>query len=288
MRIDLHTHSTASDGTESPEQVVRAGADAGLDVLALTDHDTTVGWAAAGRAGAEVGVTVVPGMELSCSFRGVSLHVLAYLFDPEAPQLLGEITRSRESRERRLQTMAELLIADGYLDSYEQVLEHVPADATMGRPHLADTLVAAGRFATRDEAFADVLSSRSRYYVGHYAPGPVAGVEAIRAAGGVAVMAHPFAASRGRIVGEDVIEEMVEAGLNGIEVDHRDHTPQDRQRAASVAQRLGLVPTGSSDYHGAGKPNRLGENTTSPESLQEILSLGTGSTLLGAPLPPLS
>lgn len=284
MRIDLHTHSTASDGTEPPEQVVRAGAAAGLDVLALTDHDTTVGWEAAGHAGAQAGVTVVPGMELSCSFRGISLHVLAYLFDPAAEDLLAETTRSRESRETRLQAMAELLIEDGHLDSYEQVLEQVPAGATMGRPHLADAMVAAGRFASRDEAFADVLSSRSRYYVGHYAPSPVTAVQAIRAAGGVPVIAHPFADSRGRTVGEDVIEQMALAGLAGIEVDHRDHSPQARERAAALARRLGLLATGSSDYHGTGKPNRLGENTTSEGVLHAILELGTGSGLFGADL----
>lgn len=284
MRIDLHAHSTASDGTEPPEQVVRAAATAGLDVLALTDHDTTVGWAAAGEAGTQAGVTVVPGMELSCSHRGTSLHVLAYLIDPAAEDLLTEVTRSRESREVRLRRMAELLVEDGYLDSYEQVLEHVPAGATVGRPHLADAMVAAGRFADRDAAFADVLSSRSRYYVGHYAPDPVTAVSAIRAAGGVPVIAHPFAASRGRTVDESVIEVMTEAGLAGIEVEHRDHPPEARERAAGLARRLGLLTTGSSDYHGTGKPNRLGENTTSPEALRVILELGTGSTPLGAPL----
>lgn len=284
MRIDLHAHSNASDGTEPPGQVVRAAAAAGLDVVALTDHDTTEGWEEADTAGLEVDVTVIPGLELSCSWRGISLHVLGYLIDPQGVDLVTEMGRSRDSRETRLRAMAELLIADGYLDSYEQVLGHVPPGATMGRPHLADAMVAAGRFADRNEAFADVLSSRSRYYVGHYAPDPVTAVRAIRAAGGVAVMAHPLAADRGRVVGEDVIEEMAQAGLAGIEVDHRDHDPQARERAAALARRLDLLPLGSSDYHGSGKPNLLGENTTSPEVLQAILDLGTGSAPLGAPL----
>lgn len=285
MRIDLHTHSTCSDGTEPPGDVVRAAAAAGLDVVALTDHDTAAGWAEADAAGREVGITVVPGIEMSCRSRGASVHVLAYLVDPESEAFAHELRLARDSREQRLRRMADLLIADGYLDTYEQVLEHVPEGATLGRPHLADAMVAAGRFADRDEAFADVLSSSSRYYVGHYATDPVRAVEVIREAGGVAVLAHPFAEARGRIIGEDVLDAMAGAGLAGLEVDHRDHGPEDRARAAEVARRLGLLATGSSDYHGTGKPNRLGENTTAPQVLAAILELGTGTPLLGADLP---
>ena len=284
MRIDLHTHSTCSDGTEPPGQVVRAAAGVGLDVMALTDHDTAAGWAEADSAGREAGVAVVPGIEVSCRSRGASVHVLAYLVDPEVEDFRHELQLARDSRAERLRRMADLLIDDGHLDSYEQVLEHVPAGATLGRPHLADALVAAGRFPDRDAAFADVLSSRSRYYVGHYATEPVRAVEVITGAGGVAVLAHPFAAARGRVVGDDVIEAMTDAGLAGLEKDHRDHTPRDRARAAEVAARLGLLTTGSSDYHGSGKPNRLGENTTDPAVLAEILERGTGSRLLGADL----
>lgn len=284
MRIDLHTHSTYSDGTGSPAQVVREGAAAGLDVLALTDHDTAAGWSQAHRAGLEAGVSVVPGIEVSCRSLGSSVHVLAYLVDPEAEEFRSEIDHARQARTGRLRKMADLLIQDGYLDSFDEVLAHVGEGATLGRPHLADAMVANGRYANRDEAFAGVLSSSSRYYVGHYAPDPVRAVEVIRAGGGVPVLAHPLASARGRIVGEDVIEAMATAGLAGIEVEHRDHTPADRIRAAEIAQRLGLLQTGSSDYHGTGKPNRLGENTTSPGVLDAILQEGTGVGLLGAEL----
>lgn len=284
MLIDLHTHSTYSDGTGSPAQVLREGAQAGLNVLALTDHDTAAGWPEAHLAGLEVGVSVVPGIEVSCRSLGSSVHVLAYLVDPGAAEFRSEIDRAREARTGRLRKMADLLIEDGYLDNFDEVLAHVGEGATLGRPHLADAMVANGRYANRDEAFAGVLSSNSRYYVGHYAPDPVRAVEVIRAGGGVPVLAHPLASARGRIIGEDVIEAMATAGLAGIEVEHRDHTPDDRIRAAGIAQRLGLLQTGSSDYHGTGKPNRLGENTTSPEVLAAILEQGTGVGLLGAEL----
>lgn len=284
MLIDLHTHSNRSDGTEAPEQVVLAGATAGLDVLALTDHDTVEGWAEADRAGREAGVSVIPGAELSCQSRGVSVHVLAYLVDPTAGPLLEEMRLSLESRVGRLRKMADLLIADGYLDSYEQVLDQLESGATPGRPHLADAMVAAGRFPDRNAAFADVLNGRSRYYVGHYAPDVLRAVEVIRDAGGVSVIAHPLASERGRVVGDDVIEAMAEAGLGGIEVDHRDHGPAQRAHAADLARRLDLLPTGASDYHGAGKVNRLGENTTTPRVLEALIERGTGSVPLGAPI----
>lgn len=286
MRIDLHTHSDHSDGTDSPEQVVRAAAAAGLDVIALTDHDTLGGWEEADRVGREAGVSVIPGVELSCQSRGTSVHVLAYLVDPTSEPLQEEMGLSRGSRVERLRRMADLLIADGYLDSWDQVLAQLGEDSTPGRPHLADAMVAAGRFPDRDAAFADVLSSRSRYYVSHYAPDVLRAVEVIRAARGVAVIAHPLAHARGRVVGDDVIAAMARAGLGGIEVDHRDHDPAARAHAAELAQQWDLLATGSSDYHGlAGKPNRLGENTTAPEVLTAILERGTGSSPLGAPLP---
>lgn len=286
VKIDLHTHSSRSDGTETPRAVVTAAAEAGLDVIALTDHDVTTGWAEADATGKEVGVSVVPGMEVSCSYRGISIHLLGYLFDPDDPALVAELTRSRGSRVDRIRTMAGLLQADGYPVSYQAVLDHSASEATLGRPHLADALVTAGVYPNREAAFADVLAGSSRYYVSHYAPHPADMVRLVRAAGGLAVIAHPFAAERGRTVGDEVIEELAAAGLTGIEVDHRDHGPQARDRAARLAERLGLLPTGSSDYHGAaGKANRLGENTTAPEVLDTMLEQAPGRALLGAALP---
>ena len=270
MPIDLHTHSTASDGTEPADVVVAQAARAGLDVVALTDHDTYAGWPAAVEAARELGVGLVRGVEVSCSHRGISVHLLAYLVDPEAPGLSHELDRARDSRVTRIDRMVELMAADGIPVTVEAVRAQAGAGTTMGRPHIADALVASGYVRTRDEAFADVLRNGSRYYVSHYAPDPVRAVELVRAAGGVPVMAHPFANGRGWTVDDAVIERMADAGLAGLEAHHRDHSPQESAHAVELAARLGLFVTGSSDYHGAGKENLLGENTTTPQVLAQI------------------
>jgi predicted metal-dependent phosphoesterase TrpH len=284
VRIDLHTHTRHSDGTGTPTELVVEARAAGLDVVALTDHDVTSGWEEAGRAAAAEGLTVVPGIEVSCSRRGISIHLLGYLIDPTHPALNRELELARGNRVSRLEQMTRLLADDGYPVTFEDVLAQAEDEATLGRPHLADALVAAGVYADRSQAFADVLHRDSPYYVSHYAPDPVRAVELVREAGGVPVMAHPFASARGAVVGEKVIREMADAGLAGLEVDHRDHTEADRERAARLCRELGLLRTGSSDYHGSGKPNRLGENLTEPEVLEAILAAGSGSPVLGRPL----
>ncbi len=268
--IDLHAHSSASDGTEPAAQVVASAARAGLDVVALTDHDTYAGWTSAVRAAREVGVGLVRGVEISCSYHGVSVHLLAYLVDPESPGLAAELHKARRSRVSRVDRMVERMAADGIPVTVEQVRRLAGEGTTMGRPHIADALVASGYVATRDEAFADVLRNGSRYYVSHYAPDPVTAVRLVRAAGGVPVMAHPFANGRGWTVEDRVVEEMALAGLAGLEARHRDHTQLERLHAEELAARLGLFTTGSSDYHGAGKQNRLGENTTTRDVLEQI------------------
>jgi predicted metal-dependent phosphoesterase TrpH len=270
VRIDLHAHSSASDGTQPPEVVVAEAARAGLDVVALTDHDTYAGWPAAVAAAPEHGVAVVPGVEISCSHNRISVHLLGYLVDPANADLAEELEKARGSRVTRIERMVERMAADGIPITVEAVRAQAGADTTLGRPHIADALVAAGVVPTRDAAFADILRNGSRYYVSHYAPDPVRAVELVRAAGGVPVMAHPFAAARGWTVGDDVIRAMAGAGLGGLEVDHRDHTDEQRAHGVALADELGLFTTGSSDYHGAGKLNRLGENTTDPVVLQEI------------------
>jgi 3',5'-nucleoside bisphosphate phosphatase len=271
--IDLHTHSTASDGTEPPAEVVAEAARAGLHVVALTDHDTYAGWAPAREAAAEHGIALVPGVEVSCSHRGVSVHLLAYLVDPSAVGLAAELDHARESRVSRVDRMVERMAADGIPITLEEVRAMATPGATLGRPHIADALVASGYVPDRAAAFADVLRNGSRYYVSHYAPDPVRAVELVREAGGVAVMAHPFASGRGWTVKDSVIERMADAGLAGLEARHRDHSPAERQHAERLANRLGLFTTGASDYHGAGKENRLGENTTHPEVLARIEEL---------------
>lgn len=283
-RIDLHAHSWCSDGSEPPAEVVAQAARAGVGVVALTDHDVVTGWGEADLAGREHGVVVVPGIEVSCSWRGISVHLLAYLPDPRDEALRDELARSRASRDTRLRSMVELLAADGFPVSYAEVLERAADEASLGRPHIADVLIDHGRYASREEAFADALAAGSPYYVAHHAPDPVQAVELVVAAGGAAVMAHPFATRRGRVVDDEVVGQMAEAGMVGLEVEHRDHGPGDRAHAGALAARLGLLTTGSSDYHGTGKPNRLGECTTSPAVLEQLLGAASGHRLLGAAL----
>ncbi|KQU70814.1 PHP domain-containing protein [Phycicoccus sp. Root101] len=270
MLIDLHTHSSASDGTQPSADVVRSAALAGLDVVALTDHDTYAGWPAAVDAALEVGVGLVRGVEISCQHRGISVHLLGYLVDPDHPELRAELAHAKDSRETRVARMVHAMAADGIPVTLEQVRGLAGDGATLGRPHIADALVDSGVIRTRDEAFEDLLRNGSRYYASHYAPDPVRAVELVRAAGGVPVMAHPFANGRGWTVGDEVIESMARAGLGGLEADHRDHTPREKAHAVDLAAQLGLFTTGSSDYHGTGKQNVLGENTTDPLVLAEI------------------
>lgn len=267
--MDPHTHSTASDGTDSPAELMRAAARAGLDVIGLTDHDSARGWAEAEAAVAETGVALLRGIEISCVRDGRTVHLLSYLHDPAHPPLLAQLERVRTARDDRARAMVDLLGRD-FPITWDDVEEHRGVDATVGRPHIADALVAAGAFPDRSAAFVDALSPRGPYYVPHYAPEPVGMVELVRAAGGVPVMAHPRARLRMRVVSDAVVAEMAEAGLAALEVDHRDHDDAARAETAALANRLGLARTGSSDYHGAGKPNRLGENLTDPEVLAMI------------------
>ena len=279
MRIDLHTHSTASDGTQPPAEVVSSAAEAGLDVLALTDHDTTTGWEAAAAAATHHGIALVRGIEVSCQHEGISIHLLGYLHDPASPGLLAELDRSRASRATRAQRIVDLLSRDLPL-TWDEVLEQIKPGATVGRPHIADAMVAKGIVASRDLAFADYLYDGSPCFVAHYAPDPVEAVRLLGEAGGVAVMAHPFAGSRGPVVDDTVIEAMAAAGMAGLEVHHRDHSGDQVRHGLDLAASLGLFVTGSSDYHGAGKPNLLGENTTDPMVLQRIEHLATGVQVL--------
>ncbi|MDT4894605.1 MAG: 3,5-nucleoside bisphosphate phosphatase [Pseudonocardiales bacterium] len=281
MRIDLHTHTTASDGTDTPAELMAAAAAAQLDVVAITDHDTTAGWEPA-LAARPSGLTVVPGAEFSCyqrtaDGRRISLHVLGYLFDPDAGALRAERLRLRESRLARARRIVENLAADGYAVSWPQVVD-LAAGGSVGRPHIGRALVAAGAVPDVSTAFAELLSSRHKYFVPKQDTPVLDAVRMIRAARGLPVFAHPFARRRGPVVDDAVVAAMTDAGLVGIEVDHPDHGPDDRADAARLARRLGLVPLGSSDYHGTNKPTVLGACTTSPEALARLLEIPAART----------
>ena len=273
VRIDLHTHSRVSDGTQSPAELVADARRAGLDVLALTDHDTTAGWAEAAAAARAEGVALVRGTEVSCTAGGISVHLLSYLHDPDDPALAEVLAHSRSSRDGRARAMVDRLAEDFDL-TWAEVAAQAGPGATIGRPHIADVLVARGYAADRSEAFTTMLAPSGRYYVRYHAPEVTEAVQRVLAAGGVPVFAHPRASSRGRVVSEEVIRELAEAGLAGLEVDHRDHTEADKALLRELAGELGLLITGASDYHGTGKLNRLGEHTTAPHVLAQIVERG--------------
>jgi predicted metal-dependent phosphoesterase TrpH len=226
-------------------------------------------------AALDVGVRLVRGIEISCSRDHRSIHLLGYLPNPDDPRLVIELARARDSRVTRMDRMIERMAADGIPVTVEEVRAQVAPGATLGRPHLADALAAKGVVTDRDEAFRDLLHDRSKYYVGHYAPDPVTAVKLVRGAGGVPVLAHPFA-MRGATVSDDLVEELAAAGLAGLEVHHRDHDPADVERGLRLAHRHHLVVTGSSDYHGTGKLNRLGERTTEPRQWSRIVEQSSG------------
>ncbi|MFI9080705.1 PHP domain-containing protein [Streptomyces sioyaensis] len=276
MRIDLHTHSTASDGTDTPAELVRHAAAAGLDVVALTDHDTVGGHAEA-RAALPAGLTLVTGAELSCRIEGVSLHLLAYLFDPEEPELARERELVRDDRVPRAQGMVAKLRDLGVPITWEQVAR-IAGDGAVGRPHLATALVELGVVPSVSDAFtSEWLANDGRAYVDKHELDPFDAIRLVKAAGGVTVFAHPLAVKRGSCVPESVIAELAASGLDGIEADHMDHDAPTCARLHGMAADLGLLATGSSDYHGSRKTCRLGEYTTDPEVYGEIVRRATGA-----------
>jgi len=268
--IDLHTHTTCSDGTDSPRALINKALAQGIKVIGLTDHDSVAGWAEA-TAALRADIELVLGAEISClTENGTSVHMLGLLFDGTNMQMLTMLEQTRDDRVPRMVKMIELLNNAGIGVTMQDVEEVMPNGATMGRPHLADALVKRGVISSRDEGFKELLNNESQFYVAHIAPTPEVAIAQIRAAGGVAVIAHPFASHRGEILKPEAFASLVAAGLNGIEVDHRDQNIQERAMLQEIAQELGLVMTGSSDYHGTGKLNRLGEWTTSPEQWERL------------------
>ena len=269
MRADLHVHSSASDGSDPPAEVMRRAARVGLDVVALTDHDTVAGHTEAAAAAGPV--TLLPGMELSCRLDGRSLHLLAYVFDPDQPELAAELTRIRDDRVLRARAMVDKLAGLGVDVSWEQVAA-IAGQAVVGRPHIARAMADSGAIASPREAFTrDWIADGGRAYVGRYALDPVRAIDLVRAAGGVTALAHPRA-GRDTWVTNEQITRLAAAGLAGLEVFHPDQSEAERARLIALAHDLALAITGGSDDHGSLTDYRLGCETTSGEAYQDLLS----------------
>lgn len=251
-------------------------------MLAITDHDTTSGWQSAKEA-LRADLSLALGAEISClTTDGVSVHMLGLLFDGEHQQMQKMLENTRDGRIPRAHKMIELLNAGGFNISMEDVEAVKPVGATLGRPHIADALVKNGVVSSRDEAFTELLHNNSPYYVAHLAPTPEDAISMIRSAGGVAVIAHPFASHRGQVLSASDFLPLKNAGLNGIEVNHRDHNNDERIALANIARELDLAVTGASDYHGTGKLNSLGENHTSRAEWERLESQANQRRVLRA------
>jgi 3',5'-nucleoside bisphosphate phosphatase len=281
VRADLHSHSTASDGTSTPAEVMTAARAAGLDVIALTDHDTVAGHARASAA-LPPGLTLLPGMELSCRLDGHSVHMLAYLFDPADPQLAAECQAIRESREGRARAIVRRLAELGTGVSWEQVAA-IAGDGVIGRPHIARAMVAAGVITDPQEAFGpEWIGPGGRAHVTRYALDPVRAIGLIRAAGGVSVLAHPRGSIRAWMIPDEVIVDLAAAGLTGIEVRHPDQDHSKRAHLTTLAATLGLVASGGSDDHGELTGYRIGSQTIAADAYQRLLDQATGAAPVSA------
>ncbi|MFF0264285.1 PHP domain-containing protein [Kribbella sp. NPDC004536] len=275
MRIDLHTHSNRSDGTDPVAVLIRHAHEAGLDVIALTDHDTADGWVEGRQAAEELGIGFVPGLEISCKLNGISVHLLSYLPDPSYPPLAKDLRIVREGRTDRIPTIVARLNSIGVPLTVDEVLAQATGTPSVGRPHVADALVANGTVANRSEAFDKYLADGRAGHVPHYALEPGHAIDLVREAGGVPVIAHPWGRSSYKVMTEETLGRLVDDhGLAGIEVDHQDHSPASREALRAIARNLGIIYTGSSDHHGAGKIDHdLGVNSTEPEQLERLLEV---------------
>lgn len=276
MRADLHTHSSVSDGTEPPAAVIRRGAEAGLDIIALTDHDTVAGLREAASA-LPPGMTLVPGAELSCRLEGHSVHLLAYLFDAQNDELAGELAEIRESRLFRARAMVDKLGGLGVPVTWERVSE-IAAGGVVGRPHIARAMIEAGVVASLEEAFTpDWIGPGGPAYVSRYAMDPAKAIRLVSAAGGVSVLAHPRGVGRGWQIPEEVVAGLAEAGLAGIEVNHPQQDERERAALGELAHALGLIASGGSDDHGALTDFRIGSQIAPEGAYAALIERATGA-----------
>jgi predicted metal-dependent phosphoesterase TrpH len=274
-RIDLHSHSTASDGTDPPAEVMRRARAAGLDVIALTDHDTLAGHAEA-RGALPPGLALVPGMELSCRLDGHSVHLLAYHVDPAHAGLAEQLHAITTDRLRRARDMVDKLRELGVDITWEQVAA-IAGDGVVARPHIARAMVAAGAIARPDQAFTpEWIGPGGRAYVSRYALDPEDAVRLVSSAGGVSVLAHPGVPQGGWKIGDEAVARLAAAGLAGLEVAHPDHDDAERIHLAALAATLGLVSSGGSDDHGSLTGHRLGCETIAPGEYERLVSRAAG------------
>jgi 3',5'-nucleoside bisphosphate phosphatase len=277
VRADLHTHSSVSDGTEPPAVVIRRAAEALLDVVALTDHDTVAGHREAAGA-LPAGLTLLPGAELSCRLDGHSVHMLAYLFDPENDALAGEMAEIRESRLHRARAMVDKLTELGVPIAWEQVSE-IAGGGVVGRPHVARAMIEAGTVSSFDEAFTPQwIGPGGRAHVSRYALDPAKAIRLVRSAGGVTVLAHPRGAARGWRIPDEVIADLAAVGLTGIEVNHPQQDEGERGPLRDLARQLGLVVSGGSDDHGALTGFRIGAEVAADGAYEALVSVATGAS----------
>jgi hypothetical protein len=253
--IDLHTHSTASDGTDAPERIAELAAAARCAAVALTDHDTLVGLGSARARAAELGVELVPGCEVSCAFRGTSVHVLVYFVEDGEGPLQDELARLRDDRVTRNRRLADRLVELGIPIRYDEVVAEADREESVGRPHFATVLVRLGAADSIPDAFDRWLAAGRPAHVPKARLAPDEAASLARASGGVAVLAHPFTLGLGPSELGQAVAELAAAGFSGLEAIYGRYSPDQRQGLTTMAQRNGLVPTGGSDHHGSTKPD---------------------------------
>lgn len=265
--IDLHSHTTASDGEHPPEEQVALAASKGVTVLAVTDHDTVDGLEACQRAAQRLGIRLVPGIEVSTRLNRRDVHILGHFVDPATPELASFQTRLMRERAERMAQMVEKVKALGFPVTMEMVQE-LAGDVSLTRPHLARVLVELGYASSPKEVFTRWLGDGKAAYVPHHEYPPAEAIALIHRAGGTATVAHPGPTRIDHLE----LEGLKQAGLDGIEVIHSDHPPSLQEKLSKWADELDLVKTAGSDYHGPTvSPGRsFGKVTMAPDELERL------------------